>query len=704
MLVGFLCLLLGQRLTYAINFAGNTFSGIVTEPSTIAEGPVNIKFTSNYISVMCPIKETALKTWLLHKVTSFGQCGGIFTFEVCKQCSDSSSSVSRCSISLLQHKPTIILNILERAIRSNPNTSEIHYERSILGDIYHCGHNCAQPGRLMPAYSDPNIFSSGLSYSPPRTMLASLEVHNTTDPRESSDSGLPGTPQPEELSIVSTSIPSPTPSYRSNQFHSPRHYPRSPSEDEQKPVFRRRQSDETPSSRIRSDEVAPLSPPYSTIKTIDNPRPKPKAQDTGRVEYALIDYSATRVKPIRPLRTTQNNDQPTTTPTLPLTTVDTVETDTLPVNTTDQVPRQRRNNYNKLRTLQESTEVVDDVIYDVPNCEFLTDPFVPSSAPARSYMVDPARRSPSHQSTLSPSPQHIIQTTLSPSPQHTPQNTLSPSPQHIRESPIGSPNSQSPTHTHTPIPLAVAGGLYTPGMDLRDREEDYEDAWVSPIRRHKMKAGQSQVPHPTNKNIHLTTRGRGSRRRFQSSSDALDIPTTNGYRVDQNQKYRPKSLNGCDRHLEKTSNDFLQRLNEEEEKLSKVLAASRMEKNEEVGEGEEASDRLSDLNKPYMFNMDDLDHDYADPDTILETCSNIAEYHTERSQPSYLSNRLQPLALTKEPTNNIKGYAYKVTIPFTNTQYDVPRRAAAAPDLTTMSNNAPPKPKRHTSTEHLYFV
>jgi hypothetical protein len=194
-----------------------------------------------------------------------------------------------------------------------------------------------------------------------------------------------------------------------------------------------------------------------------------------------------------------------------------------------------------------------------------------------------------------------------------------------------------------------------------------------------------------------------SRRRLQSSSDALDVSSaTKQHSSDDNvvtYRMRPQSttLNGYDRQLEKANKDFLKRLNEEEEKLSKVLAASRKEKNEELGE--EARDRVSDLNRPYMFNIDDLDHDYSDPDTILETCSNLVDYHTSRPQHSPF-----PWLTTKEPTNNIKGYAYKVTIPFTNTQYDVPRRAAAAPDLTTMSGDAPPKPKRHTSSEHLHFI
>ena len=680
---------------------------------------MNIKFTSNCISVVCPIKEESLKTWLLHKITSFGQCGGIFTFEVCSHCSDS-SSVYRCSMNLIQEKPTMILNILERAIRSNPNTSEIHYERSILGDIYHCGHDCTQPGRLMPAYSDPNIFSSGGSFSRPRTPVASVEVH-TSDQVESIDSGLPGTPQPEELS---NGIPSPTSSYRSNPFRSPRHqvhYPRSPTGEEEldrHPVFRRRQSDETPSRR-RSNNL-PSSPPYSAVKTAESSPAKPMLPNHGRIQYALIDHSAP-ARMVRPVEYSRENHQTTsnmvhpaeysreshqttpysvgpteysrgnrqttpnmvrtevysgeshqTTPFIP--TVSAVEATT--VYTTEQEPKERRNNYNKLKTLQESTEeAVDDVIYDVPNCEFLSDPFLPSPASSQCDTdTSAATKSPNH-------------------------HTLIPSPQHVRASPIGSPAILSPSHSVV---------QYRQGTDVQDREEDYAEAWVSPLPKRKAgKAQRAQRP----KNHALAVRDTGSRKRFQSSSDVLDGSTTTSIAcrrkgVDHSSAtQRPRtvsvSLNSSDRHLEKASNDFLKRLNEEEEKLSKVLAASRKEINEGIME-EEARDRLGDLNKPYMFTMDDLDHDYSDPDMILETCSNLVDYQSTPSHPSYLSGRMLPVH--KEPMNNIKGYAYKVTIPFTNTQYDVPRRAAAAPDLTTMSNDAPPKPKRHISTEHLYFV
>ena len=647
--------------TFLFIIIGNTFSGVVTDPSSISDGPVNIKLTSNCISMLCPIKETSIKTWLLRKVTSFGQCGGILTFETCPNCCDTSSSVTRCSINLIQEKPTIILNILERAIRSNPSTSEIHYERSILGDIYHCGHDCTQPGRLMPAYSDPNIFSSGLSFSPParRTPLASISIEVPPEHMESNDSGLPGTPQPEEL--VSTGIPSPTASYRSNPVRSPRHqarYCRSPSE-ERNSVFRRRQSDEVASSLVQT----PSSPAYCTLQTLQDTPSKQTSPKHGRVQYTVINHVSPAKRVPSPEQSATESHQATVS--VPYAAANTVEVNPFPVNTSEQEPRERRNNYNKLKTLEEQTEENGDVIYDVPNCE--PDIVLASSAPAHCYLDTFVSRSP----TRNP-------------------YSLSPIPISRKASPTGSSGVRSPTHA-----------LYTPGMDVRDRDEDYAEAWASPTANRRVNMGLKRlhVP-PTNGHMHRET---VSRRRLQSSSDALDVfSATKQHSSDDNvvtYRMRPQSttLNGYDRQLEKANKDFLKRLNEEEEKLSKVLAASRKEKNEELGE--EARDRVSDLNRPYMFNIDDLDHDYSDPDTILETCSNLVDYHTSRPQHSPF-----PWLTTKEPTNNIKGYAYKVTIPFTNTQYDVPRRAAAAPDLTTMSGDAPPKPKRHTSSEHLHFI
>ena len=49
---------------------------------------LNVKFNCNCIALLCPLKEVPLKTWRLDRITSFGQSGGILTFESCATCSD----------------------------------------------------------------------------------------------------------------------------------------------------------------------------------------------------------------------------------------------------------------------------------------------------------------------------------------------------------------------------------------------------------------------------------------------------------------------------------------------------------------------------------------------------------------------------------------------------------------------------------------
>ena len=651
----------------------------MNEPASIADGPVNVKFNSNCVMILCPIKETSLKTWLLHKITSFGQCGGILTFECCSHCCESTASLTRCSINLLQEKPTIILNIMERAIRTNPNTSEIHYERSILGDIYHCAHDCGQPGRLMPAYSDPNLFRGG-SISPQKPFATQIDVHILEEPGtlESSDSGLPGTPQADEsISLSSSGLPSPTASNRSNplsrEVRSPRHQPRqlrSPSMDEdvrKAPV------------RSRKSEDVPCSPYYVAMRTFSDSRLPQSPTKHVRLNYAMITHDPAP-KLVQSGEYSRDNYKP-----VPYAMVNTEEAP-------PQQPRERRNNYNKLRPLEESFEA-DDVIYDVPNCEPpLTNPFSPSSTPSHH----------SYREALSKSPPTL----------RTP--SMSPINGYHRTSPTTVLNIRSPLHSIT--------SSYTPGTDVQDREEDYQDL-PPPLPKHRPlwqqnKATRQQArlqPTTTGSNHHLKL----PRRRLQSSSDILDAPKgSSGFEahkengtstVDDLQVSSPRTRsqsigpNGYDnRQLEKTSNDFLKRLHEEEEKLSKVLAASRRERNEELGE-EESRDRVTELNRAYKFDLDDLDYENFDPDLILETCSNLVDYHSPRSQAGYLAGRADRV-MTKEVSNNVRGYAYKVQIPFSNTQYDVPRRTAAAPDLSRLRADAPPKPKRYTSSEQLHFV
>lgn len=137
-------------------------------------------------------------------------------FESCSICSDPGSA--RCSMNIIQEKPSTILNLMEKAIRNNRNTGEIHYERSILGDIYHCDHDCSSRG-MLAAYSEPNLFRSASS-SPVKgiSRLLPVDIHEfePENELEQSDSGFPGTPnQADDLSLPS-SIPSPIGSNKSN--------------------------------------------------------------------------------------------------------------------------------------------------------------------------------------------------------------------------------------------------------------------------------------------------------------------------------------------------------------------------------------------------------------------------------------------------------------------------------------------------------
>ncbi len=164
------------------------------------------------------MKEISLKRWRLEHITSFGQCGGILTFECCPRCSD--PSANRCSLNIKQEKPATILSLMEKTVRENPNTNEIHYERSILGDIYHCSHTCGSP-RLFSTLSDTNLARVNYvgsprmhrkpSAPPPELHKSEFDmtlIHSNT--LDSNDSGLPGTPQLEDSPRSSSILSSPT--------------------------------------------------------------------------------------------------------------------------------------------------------------------------------------------------------------------------------------------------------------------------------------------------------------------------------------------------------------------------------------------------------------------------------------------------------------------------------------------------------------
>ncbi len=685
------------------------------EPGSFDDGMVNIRINSNCITLLCPIKEQMLlKTWRLDRITSFGQSGGNLTFECCSICAD--PSVTRCSINLIQEKPTTILNILERAIRSNPYTNEIHYERSILGDIYHCNHECGQVGRLVPAYSDPNLYRSA-SASPLKGLGIALPVamdfHDIdgmpSNTMHSSDSGLPGTPPADENSSLTSSLPSPSESNTSSTpvqdtrtssspFRSPKHsiastsshqysYNQPPQEFYKRSMsdsrasgkaadhwmkFTRRQSDEAPrhvsampeQQRRMSDDTSHqhdehiYDQPHEQLVQQESPqRHKP------RLTYAMISHDF----PPKLLRKDNENGPPS-----PVAYV-TVHTklDALP-----PAPREAR--YNRLQPVDESHES-DQVIYDEPNCE-------PGSSSPFSPPVTPAHRA-RKKSTSSASSGSQSQSD--------------------RESSV----FRSPART--PRTSASATSSYHPGSDAMDRTEDYEELPPAvPTRHRRLRQVKELVTLKSAPAIAGSSQP--YRRRLQSSSEVLDsgVPRHSHFpqltrcrgsmddldRVGRNRSHSSVVngwVNGQDRKL-KGSTDLLARLQEEEDKLSKVLMASRKERNEELME---AKGRVSRLNRPFRFPTDD-DYDEPDPDTIMETSSNLLDYRSHLySAPSNVDK-----ILTKVASDNVRGYAYKVAIPVANTQYDVPRRAAPAPDLSKLRDDAPPKPRRDTPSEQLHFM
>ena len=624
--------------------SGNTFSGRVTEPNNIEEGALNVKFNSNCIALLCPIKEVPLKTWRLDCVTSFGQCGGIFMFESCATCSD--SGAAKCSINIIQEKPSTILNILERAIRNNPNTGEVHLERSILGDVYHCDHDCSRPRFLVPAYSDPNLFRSA-SVSPQKGLVVPVHIHDhletvPSSTLDSSDSGLPGTPQHPDTLSVSSSIPSPTgsnkstPSLKTKEKTSPHRLRshsnqmkenRNISDTRPPPIFGegrvRRQSEPQQFHQRVSDETQNMS---ENLAQHHHPR----------LMYAMINHETTP-KLVR-------KDNPTSP--VPYATVQTSNrffSDTTP-------PVKER--YNRLQPLDEP-DYDNQVIYDEPNCEPCDTPFSPSSWSA-------------HESR---------------------KNSAS--------SGVGANSCKSPIHS------CASQSNYRPGSDVEEREEDFVE--IPPqIPKHRRRPPVKELVK-LNDGV-LVEKPRPLRTRLHSTSELLDSPqpknnfhTPHKIRgsMDDLARRRSKSVaTGSERQL-KGSTDLLARLHEEDEMLNKVLNASKKQRNEELLE---ARDRVGELNRPFKFSMDELEYDEPDPDAVFETCSNLAEYQRHvYSSPSHIDK-----VLTKVTSDSVRGYAYKIAIPLANTQYDVPRTKAPVPDLSKVRHDAPPKPVRHKSTDQFY--
>lgn len=339
----------------------------------------------------------------------------------------------------------------------------------------------------------------------------------------------------------------------------------------------------------------------------------------------------------------------------------------------DAPPQLPRDKYDRLQRVDEMYES-DHAIYDEPNCEPVNgSPFSPPMTPAhRSRKKSTSSASSGTQS------------------------------QSDRESSV----FRSPARTSATSASVITNG-YHHGRDAADRAEDFEDLPPAVPTRHRRQRPVKELV--TLKTVPVDSQP--YRRRLQSSSEVLDsgapryshlpqLKRCRGSMDDLDKVGRDRShtsmVDSWEHHRDrklKGSTDLLARLQEEEDKLSKVLVASRKERNEELTE---AKDRVSELRRPFRYPGDN-DYDEPDTDTLLETSSNLLDYRSHLySAPGNVDK-----VLTKVASDNVRGYAYKVAIPVANTQYDVPRRTAPAPDLSKVRDDAPPKPRRFASPEYL---
>ena len=239
--------------------------------------------------------------------------------------------------------------------------------------------------------------------------------------------------------------------------------------------------------------------------------------------------------------------------------------------------------------------------------------------------------------------------------------------------------------------------IYTVGSDPKERDEDFEDLPPIPDRDYsKRTQGRlSLVKEPVRSQIRDDSRGRG-RSRLHSVGDVLECNTSLSGMVPKvrgsvdNLARAGKTGNGGYDCSYDARGDLLSKLHEQDELLSKILARSRNERNEELTDNREDA-----YNRAYKYTSeDDMDteaHLYASP-------TNSTYIRSGRSSSS--SDRGVERVLTKVASDTARGYAYKIQIPFSNREYDVPRRTAPPPDLTNHRSDGPPKPLRYiTSAE-----
>ena len=599
----------------------------MTEPTTIADGMVNVKFNANCISILCPIKEIPSKTWRLDQITSFGQCGGMLMFESCSTCSD--PGAARCSMNIIQEKPTTILNLMEKAIRNNPNTGEIHYERSILGDIYHCDHDCCQSRGMLAAFSEPNLFLRSASASPIKRGRVPVEVydfdHDLPDSTNSNDtdSGFPGTPKHADALSITSSIPSPVGSNKSNpsfnckplkdepSYHSPKRF------SHQVVRENRSMSDVKPSTSYASETFYD----YSTRRQSEGANVELHRHNDklGRDEISKrLVYSA--VSPTLASKRGWDED--------------------MVHYTTVQVAKLSSNDMRPLsREEQCKLQSVEEDIYDRPNCEPTywevagEELFSPPSTPLGSYNV--RRGSVASNKSLSTS--------------------------------TYSHKTRSPSNT------------YPPWSDEQDREEDFDE--LPPIPKHHRR------PRPAVKEmVKLNGGDRLFRPRLHSTGDVLESSRPKKMSLGIREMRQLGSMDNLEK-LGKTrsistivnpcnqSTDITKKLHEENEMLDRMLARSRNQRNDE-----QLYRTQNSRFKPYHYQETEQEYD------SLENLDDPLY-----SSPT--SGTVDKL-VTKVAADTVRGYAYKIQIPLSNTQYDVPRTGAPTPDLTSIRDDAPPKPRR----------
>ena len=563
---------------YSYLFIASTlFSASMVEPNDLGEGMVNVQFTANYIALLCPLREISLKRWRLEHIVSFGQCGGMLTFECCTRCSD--PNTSRCSLNIKQEKPATILSLMEKTIRENPNTNEIHYERSILGDIYHCSHQCGSSPRLLPAFSESNLTQLSTNSSPfaSRRRRHDLEVslpppdidHNTHTSLENHDSGL-GTPQQEDSPDFSGFPSSPitlkpngklaSPARKPYKYTSPAHRSRSNSDNKYTTAGTSRYSS-TP-TRSETDESSGSE----------------LGQVTSSRQVTEMKRNLQAHRSVSPVKTVARSMTPSS--------------------------------YNKLEAVSEPLERTGPP------------PLPPTRKESRGY---------GNNGSVSP-PNSIVR-------------PISPSGKKYKSLvSVGVPPPPPPKFIKK---INGESRLEQVRDSSADRDHPIADLSAPETR---LRSGTHFVQRDLPPHL--------PRERAQSQSNFLE--TSPSHRV------HTGGVHGRFRAVSKSTSD-------------------------ELEESYDTLDNLKSINP--FFRLDELEYDEREGEQSQEVMSNLADYRHHRN--GYCEPGLVDKVLSKVACDNVRGYAYKISIPVAgNVVYDVPRRLAPMADPKHINPYAPPKPLR----------